>query len=108
MVRAACEGDSGFDCKGMAGSGLWTGVILFARCYWGREDKDDIVSSWIGVHEWRTIEKKLKENVIRIGLLNLNSNNFFSSRASCIKRQEFRSRLCMILDVSYLSYNHWS
>jgi hypothetical protein len=45
VVRAAREGDSGFDCKGIAGSGLWTGLVLFARRYWGREDKDGIVSS---------------------------------------------------------------
>jgi hypothetical protein len=45
VVRTAREGDSGFDCKGIAGSGLWTGLDLFARRYWGREDKDGIVSS---------------------------------------------------------------
>ena len=52
VVRAVREGASGFDCKGMAESGLWTGVVLFARRYWGREDKDGIVPPWIGVHEW--------------------------------------------------------
>ena len=105
VVRAACEGLRDLIVKAWQTRDSGQELFYLQGVIGAEKTNMALVPSWIRVHDWRTIEKKLKENVIRIVLLNLNSNNFTSSRSSCIKLQEFRGHWWMILNVSQLSYN---